>query len=192
MADQDSLPLSHASAAIPFMDLSYIALGANIGDRELQLRKALERLDAHPDISVERISAVYETAPVGYTDQPAFLNMAAALRSSLQPLDLLHAMLDIENGLGRVREIRWGPRSIDLDLLLAGDIEMTQDELTLPHPRMMERAFVLVPLRDVLSPDHPLYAKVAEAADKAASDGEEGIMLWNTINWRSALEHSEN
>ncbi|WP_274654946.1 2-amino-4-hydroxy-6-hydroxymethyldihydropteridine diphosphokinase [Paenibacillus humicola] len=170
--------------------LAYIALGSNIGDRVHLLQEALERLDGHPRIGVERVSGVYETDPVGFTDQPPFLNMAAELRTSLDPLELLHVMLDVENELGRTREIRWGPRTIDLDLLLADDIVMTQDELTLPHPRMMERAFVLVPLRDVLPAGHPFYEKVSEAADKAASVGEEGIMLWNTINWRTVSEHS--
>jgi len=187
MADKDSETQTEQKET-----RAYIALGSNIGDREQMLKDALELLDAHPAIAVERISGVYETAPVGYTDQPVFLNMAAALRTTLQPLPLLRSMLDIEKRLGRTRDIRWGPRTIDLDLLLMDGSEMALEELILPHPRMMERAFVLVPLRDVLPNGHPLYAGVSEEASKAVLDGGEGITLWKTINWRSASEHSGN
>ncbi|MDG0795340.1 2-amino-4-hydroxy-6-hydroxymethyldihydropteridine diphosphokinase [Cohnella ginsengisoli] len=131
------------------MKLAYVALGANLGDRERSLAEALRRLNETPGIRVERVSGVYETDPVGYTDQPNFLNMAAALLTSLPPLELLRALLALELEMGRVREFRWGPRVIDLDLLSYEDETFETDELTLPHPRMGERAFVLAPLRDV-------------------------------------------
>lgn len=171
---------------------AYIALGSNVGDREELLRDALDLLDSHPGIAVVRASAVYETAPVGYTDQPAFLNMAAAVRTSLAPLELLRAMLAMEQQLGRTRDIRWGPRTIDLDLLLYGDIAMDIEELTLPHPRMMERAFVLVPLGDVLREDHGLYQTTTAISQRALLDRGEGIALWNTNNWQGASAHSGN
>ncbi|GFN33817.1 2-amino-4-hydroxy-6-hydroxymethyldihydropteridine diphosphokinase [Paenibacillus xylaniclasticus] len=161
---------------------AYVALGSNLGDRELTLRAAVERLAACHEIIVDRVSDVYETDPVGYTDQPAFLNMAAAIRTSLGPEELLGTLLHIEQQLGRVRDIRWGPRTIDLDLLLYSGVTMDTDSLTLPHPRMMERAFVLVPLRDVLTKTHPLYAAVKESADTACRNGKEGITRWKTIN----------
>jgi len=171
---------------------AYLALGSNIGDREQLLCQALRLLDSDPGIQVMRISGIYETAPVGYTDQPAFLNMAAAVRTTLEPLILLRTMLSIENQLGRTREIRFGPRTIDLDLLLMEDIRMTGEELILPHPRMLERAFVMVPLNDVLDSRHPLKKQADRLASRALEDGGEGITLWNTINWHNASAHSES
>jgi 2-amino-4-hydroxy-6-hydroxymethyldihydropteridine diphosphokinase len=171
---------------------AYIALGSNVGDRNRLLREALLLIDSHSAINVIRVSGIYETDPVGYTEQPAFLNMTAALLTTLAPIELLHALLDIEKQLGRTRDIRWGPRTMDLDLLLMEDVQLDAEELTLPHPRMMERAFVLVPLRDVLSNGHPLQEKVNQIAVRALQDGGEGITLWNTIIWRGASAHSEN
>lgn len=171
---------------------AYIALGSNVGEREQLLEDALRCLEQHPNIEVARVSGIYETAPVGYTDQPAFLNMAAALMTTLEPIELLRAMLSIENQLGRTRDIRWGPRTMDLDLLLMDGIVMNEDELILPHPRMMERSFVLVPLRDVLLSEHPLQKQVEQAASRGLEDGGEDISLWNTINWRSVSAHSES
>jgi len=168
---------------------AYIALGSNLGDREALLLEALRLLHAHPAVAVARVSAIYETDPVGMTDQPAFLNMAAALRTTLEPLPLLRELLAVENRLGRVRDVRWGPRTIDLDLLLYGGRTLDSEELTLPHPRMMERAFVLVPLRDVLQPRSEQVEALARAA---LAEGKEGITLWNTINWHSASALFEN
>lgn len=170
----------------PGRTVAYIALGSNMGNRDRLLVQALNQLNDRPDIEVLRISGLYETDPVGYTDQPPFLNMAAALATSLAPVALLRAMLGIEAELGRKRDIRWGPRTIDLDLLLYDDVRMDNQELTLPHPRMLERAFVLVPLRDVIAPEHELFARVEREAQRALQDGGEGIALWNTINWHNA------
>lgn len=169
---------------------AYIALGSNMGDREANLMSAIEALDAEPGIRVTGVSGIYETDPVGYTDQPAFLNMAVAVRTELAPLELLRTQLRLESGLGRIRQVRWGPRTIDLDLLLYDNVRMDQEELTLPHPRMMERAFVLVPLHDVISSSHPLHEQVATTSAHALQAGKDGITLWKTINWRSASEPS--
>ncbi|MBB3114148.1 2-amino-4-hydroxy-6-hydroxymethyldihydropteridine diphosphokinase [Paenibacillus phyllosphaerae] len=171
---------------------AYIALGSNLGERDGYLTQALHLLDQRIGIAVLRVSGIYETDPVGYTDQPAFLNMAAAVRTTLTPIELLRTLLEVELALGRTREVHWGPRTIDLDLLLFDDVVMEEDELTLPHPRMLERAFVLVPLRDVLQSGHPLHALTSQAADRALQDGGEGIALWNTINWHSASAPSGN
>lgn len=171
---------------------AYIALGSNMGDREQLLLTAIGMIDEHPNIDVIKVSGMYETDPVGYTDQPPFLNMTLALRTTLSPLLLLRQLLDFEQKLGRVRQIRWGPRTIDLDLLLYDNVRMDQEELTLPHPRMMERAFVLVPLHDVLDQSHHLQAEVSAASKAALLDGKEGITLWKTINWRSASEPFES
>jgi len=163
--------------------IAYIALGSNIGNREELLREALRLLQEHPSVEVLKVSGLYETDPVGYTDQPAFLNMAACLQTTLDPLSLLRTMLNIEQQLGREREIRFGPRTIDLDLLLYEDAQIDEVELILPHPRMMERAFVLVPLSEVLQAGHPLGHQARQAASTALQDGGEGITLWTTINW---------
>ncbi|RCW41382.1 2-amino-4-hydroxy-6-hydroxymethyldihydropteridine diphosphokinase [Paenibacillus prosopidis] len=171
---------------------AYIALGSNMGEREQLLQEAIDLIDAHEHIEVARVSGIYETDPVGYTDQPAFLNMALAVRTELQPLLLLRQLLSFEQQLGRIRQIRWGPRTIDLDLLLYHNVRMDQEELTLPHPRMMERSFVLVPLNDVIEQSHPLQDQVRAASEAALQDGKEGITLWKTINWRSASEPFEN
>ncbi|NIK72156.1 MULTISPECIES: 2-amino-4-hydroxy-6-hydroxymethyldihydropteridine diphosphokinase [unclassified Paenibacillus] len=169
---------------------AYIALGSNLNDREGLLRQAVEHLRQQPGVQVLGISGIYETAPVGYTDQPAFLNMAMAVLTTLSPIELLHVLFKVEQLLGRVRDIRWGPRTIDLDLLLYGDVAMDGEELTLPHPRMMERAFVLVPLADVIDPSHPLQDLVSASAAAALQDGKEGITLWKITNWLSGSGHS--
>ena len=171
---------------------AYIALGSNMGNREDLLTQAMRLMDQNPDIAISKGSCIYETAPVGYLEQPAFLNMAAAVRTTLSPLSLLHTLLELEQRLGRVRHQRWGPRTIDLDLLLYNDVILDQEELTLPHPRMMERSFVLVPLREVLAPSHPLQRQVEENSDAALQVGKDGISLWKTINWRNALEPLES
>ncbi|WP_276357770.1 2-amino-4-hydroxy-6-hydroxymethyldihydropteridine diphosphokinase [Cohnella caldifontis] len=152
------------------MKEAYVALGTNLGDREVSLREALRRMDEVPGLQVRRISDVYETAPVGYTDQPAFLNMAAAVATELDPVELLHRLLEIEKDMGRVRKIRWGPRTIDLDMLMYEDVSMESEELKLPHPRMGERAFVLVPLKDVWPEerDFPWDHAISPEARKAA------------------------
>ncbi|MCR2807250.1 2-amino-4-hydroxy-6-hydroxymethyldihydropteridine diphosphokinase [Paenibacillus soyae] len=167
---------------------AYIALGSNMGDREELLVRAIRQIDDHPHIRVTRVSGMYETDPVGYTDQPSFLNMVIAVTTSLQPLELLREQLELERRLGRIRHERWGPRTIDLDLLLYDNVRMDHVELTLPHPRMMERAFVLVPLHDVLGDSNPLSGEVREAAQASVQGRKDGITLWKTINWRSASE----
>jgi len=154
---------------------AYIALGANLGDRESSLQEALRRLSADPTLHIREISPVYETAPVGYTDQPAFLNMTASVETELSPVALLRRLLEIEQAMGRVREFRNGPRNIDLDLLVVDDIEMNTPELVLPHPRMGQRAFVLVPLRDIW-PEEERFPWQREL--DAMSLAEEGITQW--------------
>jgi 2-amino-4-hydroxy-6-hydroxymethyldihydropteridine diphosphokinase len=125
--------------------LAYIGLGTNLGDRELNLRRALERLE---ELGSVRASSFRETDPVGVTDQPKFLNAAAELATDLPPRELLERLLEIERGLGRNRatERRWGPRVIDLDLLLFGEETIDEPGLTVPHPRLADRHFVLEPL----------------------------------------------
>lgn len=129
---------------------AYIALGSNLGDRRGFLDQALTALRARPGIEVIRVSSYHETAPVGGPPgQGPYLNAAAELRTTLEPKDLLHALLDVEQSLGRERHERFGPRTIDLDLLLYGDLICQEPDLIVPHPRMHERRFVLEPLAEI-------------------------------------------
>ncbi|MEW4372804.1 2-amino-4-hydroxy-6-hydroxymethyldihydropteridine diphosphokinase [Paenibacillus kandeliae] len=155
---------------------AYIALGANLGEREQTLHEAIQMLHQQSAIDVLRCSGIYETAPVGYIDQPAFYNMVIAVRTTLQPEQLLDVMLDIENTLGRVRDIRWGPRTVDLDLLWMNGIAMDTERLQLPHPRMYERAFVLVPLKEIVQPQHtPQLAQDVTSALHQIQDQQQDI-----------------
>ena len=131
------------------MKTAYIALGSNLGDRIAILKRALELLNDLQEASVAKVSPVYETVPVGGPDQGPFLNACASLKTELPPEELLLKMLHIEDELGRVRAERWGPRLIDLDLLIYEDETVNTALLELPHPRLAERGFVLVPLADI-------------------------------------------
>lgn len=131
------------------MTTAYVALGSNLGDRATLLRAALVTLQRGGDVQVVTESAVYETAPVGGPEQPDYLNMVVAVATALEPEALLERCLAIEAEHGRVRRERWGPRTLDLDLLAFGAEERRSERLTLPHPRMAERAFVLVPLAEI-------------------------------------------
>jgi 2-amino-4-hydroxy-6-hydroxymethyldihydropteridine diphosphokinase len=130
----------------------YLSLGSNLGDSADLLRSALEQLDCLPATRVTRASRLYETEPVGELNQPAFLNLAVEIETGLAPLELLNAAQEIERELGREKGPRWGPRLIDIDLILWGDTVMTHSALLLPHPRFRQRAFVLAPLSEI-APD---------------------------------------
>jgi 2-amino-4-hydroxy-6-hydroxymethyldihydropteridine diphosphokinase len=136
----------------------YLALGSNLGDRLVNLRGAVAALP--PVVTVQAESRVYETPPWGYTDQPAFLNMVLRGVTELQPLPLLAHLKQLERALGRGKTFRWGPRRIDIDILFYDDLVLETPRLSIPHPGLTERAFVLVPLAD-LAPDlrHPVLGK---------------------------------
>ena len=131
--------------------LAWVGLGSNLADPVAQVRAGLDALAALPSTGVLAQSRLYRTAPWGRTDQPAFVNAVARLSTALAPLDLLDALLGIERRHGRERssDLRWGPRTLDLDLLLYGDRRIVDARLTIPHPRLRERAFVLVPLAEL-------------------------------------------
>ena len=132
------------------MPVVYVGLGSNLGDREGTIRQALERLEADGRIEVLAVSSLRETDPVGYLDQPRFLNGAAALRTELPARALLERLQDVERELGRDRSgPRFGPRTIDLDLLLYGSETVDEPGLEIPHPRLAERRFVLEPLAEL-------------------------------------------
>ncbi|GEM04636.1 2-amino-4-hydroxy-6-hydroxymethyldihydropteridine pyrophosphokinase [Halolactibacillus miurensis] len=128
---------------------AYIALGSNIEPTVDYLTKARQLLNDSDEIDVVDTSRLYLTEPVGYTDQDAFLNQVVAVETTLSAHALLQAIQAIEQQLGRKREIRWGPRTIDLDILLYHNDHIVSEDLVIPHPRMAERAFVLVPLSDI-------------------------------------------
>jgi 2-amino-4-hydroxy-6-hydroxymethyldihydropteridine diphosphokinase len=129
---------------------AFVGLGANLGDREATIRGALELLDASPDVEVVAVSTLRETDPIGFLDQPRFLNGAAALDTSLGPRALLERLLAVERELGRTRDgPRFGPRTIDLDLLLYGPDVVDEPGLRVPHPRLPERRFALEPLAEL-------------------------------------------
>lgn len=137
---------------------AYIGIGGNVGDVFASMKSALNLLNDHPQISVNKISKIYKTPPWGIEDQDWFLNACASVETTLTAQELLKICLEVELALKRVREIRWGPRTIDLDVLVFGKEKIKQDNLQVPHPRMHERAFVLMPMADI-APDLVLNGK---------------------------------
>ena len=132
------------------MGRAYVGLGSNLGDRSATLSRAVDLLGTHPGIELLGVSSFRETDPVGYLDQPRFLNAAAAVETTLAARELLDVLLEIELELGRTREgPRYGPRIVDLDLLLLEDATVDEPGLTVPHPRLHERAFALAPLAEL-------------------------------------------
>ena len=128
---------------------AFVGIGSNLGDREDNLRRAVELLSVEDGVDVTAVSEIRETEPVGPVEQGAFLNGAVRIETDLGPRELLERLLAVEQRLGRVREERWGPRTIDLDLLLYGDEAVDEPGLTVPHPRLHERRFALEPLADL-------------------------------------------
>ena len=131
------------------MTVAYVGLGANIGPREVTLLRAVDLLAEADEVEVLAVSQLRETDPLGMVDQPRFLNGAARIDTSLSPRALLELLLRIEQSLGRVREERWGPRTVDLDLLVYGDLIVDEPGLRVPHPRLHERRFALEPLAEL-------------------------------------------
>lgn len=152
----------------------YLGLGSNLGDRAAMLGAARRRLD---DLgSVKAVSSIYETAPWGVADQPSFLNQCCRLETDLAPLPLLRTLKRIEHDLGRVRNTRWGPRVIDLDLLAYDDLVLRDEEISIPHPGIADRAFVLVPLAE-LAPDLVLPGLDASVKELLARLSDAGSLI---------------
>jgi len=126
----------------------YFGLGSNLGDRANLIQTAVNKLET-PDLRLIQLSSLYETEPIGFLDQPEFLNAVAEFESDLPPRELLNRALAVERDMGRVRTIKNGPRNIDIDLILAGDLEVNEPDLIVPHPRYKERDFVMRPLREL-------------------------------------------
>lgn len=131
------------------MSIVFIGLGSNTGDKIENIKKAIEELGKVPENKVVDVSTLYRTEPVGGVDQDWFVNAVAELETTLSPRELLNTLLDVERGLGRVRNVKWGPRTIDLDILLYDDLIMDEEGLSIPHPLLQERGFVLVPMAEI-------------------------------------------
>jgi 2-amino-4-hydroxy-6-hydroxymethyldihydropteridine diphosphokinase len=144
------------------MHKAFLSLGSNIGDKVDYLDKAVEILKNNKDIHNLKVSSYYATDPVGYTEQDMFVNIAVVLETTLAPEALLDVCQNIETDLDRVRVIRWGPRTIDVDIILYDTLEMDEERLTIPHPRMYERGFVLIPIQE-LSPELVINQKPIQA-----------------------------
>ena len=161
---------------------AFIGVGANLGDRWATIRRAQAALARVPGSAIVGASAVSETAPVGVREQPEFLNLVLGIETTLPPEELLAVLHKLERGAGRrrEREVRWGPRPLDLDLLLYEGESRASPELTLPHPRMWERAFVTVPLGELVARlawfDRPAWAEAR--ARLASPPGGEGVKRW--------------
>jgi len=142
---------------------AYVALGSNLGERKANMKRAVEMLGRRDGIEIVQVSPFIETKPVGGPPgQFRYLNSVAALDTTLQPRELLAACMEVESQLGRAREVRWGPRTIDMDILLYGDEVVSEPDLEIPHPRMHERIFVLMPLTEIApSVRHPRLGKTA-------------------------------
>lgn len=156
---------------------AYLGLGSNLGDRAANLWEATRRLGELRGCTVERCSRLYETAPVGPQEQPWFLNAVLRVQTSLSPHDLLRAAKQIEREIGRVPGERWGPRLIDIDVLLFGEKRIASAELTVPHPELWRRRFVLVPLADVV-PSGPLADEVRRRLEELGEQQE--LRPWPT------------
>lgn len=127
----------------------YLGLGSNIGDRKSYLLKSIEKLKNHPKIKIQKLSSIYETKPLGKTNQRNFLNMVVEGRTSLSPQELMAYTQSVENSLGRIRKEKWGPRRIDIDILLYNNSIIKEKNLIIPHPGLMERDFFLIPLQEI-------------------------------------------
>jgi 2-amino-4-hydroxy-6-hydroxymethyldihydropteridine diphosphokinase len=134
---------------VHLLSLAYLGLGRNLGERWRNLEQAVERLTDTPGIRVLRVSSIHETDPFGVKDQPHFLNGVAEIETELEPLSLLVAVKQIERDMGRVESYRWGPRLIDIDILLYDRIRWESGELTIPHPGLLQRSFVTEPLGEL-------------------------------------------
>lgn len=165
----------------------YLSIGTNMGERYENLQHAVALLKEKKEIELIRVSSVYETAAVGYTDQADFLNIAVHLKTDISSTEMLKICQAIEQELGRVREFRWGPRVIDLDILLYNQENIETESLIVPHPRMYERAFVLVPLVEITP--SPLDEQLQQAHDllQQMDCEKEGVIFWKLFNEPSTV-----
>lgn len=168
------------------MAVYYIGLGSNLSPRESYLNGAIEKLEEHPAINISGKSSIYETEPVGYTEQPRFLNMVIQIETLLKPTHLYAVCMGIEGEFARERNIRWGPRTLDLDILLYSEETIKTNRLIIPHPRMYERAFVLIPLLELNPPEEvwpsPEGKSISELVEELSDKDKQGVRKWKAEN----------
>ena len=155
------------------MNIAYLSVGSNMGDKELNILRAIGEIGKLPSTAIFSLSSFYETTPVGVSDQPDFCNAAVAIKTALKPAELLDKLLEIETKVfKRKRDLKWGPRSIDLDILLYNDELIDTQKLKIPHPEMINRKFVLIPLAEIASSVlHPIEKRsIKELLDLVVSD----------------------
>ncbi|MGP7819656.1 2-amino-4-hydroxy-6-hydroxymethyldihydropteridine diphosphokinase [Niallia sp. 01092] len=157
---------------------AYLSLGSNIGNRVEFLKEAVHMLHEHEKINLVNISSIYETDPVGFEDQDLFLNIVVQIHTILDPYSLLEACQFIENNLGRKRMVRWGPRTIDLDILLFNHENIESEKLIIPHPRIAERAFVVIPLLEIAPTIELPNAHTPLKESKKFLQDKEGVRIW--------------
>lgn len=158
----------------------YISLGSNIGDRAFYLQAAIKQLHTHECIVVAKKSSIYETEPIGYVEQEPFLNMVIELHTSLTPEQLLIETQKIETKYGRQRDEKWGPRTLDLDILLYGEEKIQTNDLIVPHPRMWERAFVVIPLMELNCTLHTETGNTIQDVYNKLHDKQK-VVLWKEV-----------
>ncbi|MBM7646438.1 2-amino-4-hydroxy-6-hydroxymethyldihydropteridine diphosphokinase [Scopulibacillus daqui] len=162
--------------------VAYIGLGSNMGDRDSYLFQALKKLNHHPNISIACCSSIYETEPYGPVEQREFLNLAAEVHTSLSPESLLKVCQAIECSLGRKRDVHWGPRTIDLDILLYNKENIEKENLKVPHPELSKRLFVLTPLKEINA--ELIVPHINESIENLYKKlkSEEGVRIWRPNN----------
>lgn len=163
------------------MNSVYLSIGTNIGNRLANLQQAVKLLMDTTAVQVQAVSSIYETAAVGFTDQADFLNIAVHVETTLNPYEMLDVCQAIENELGRVREFRWGPRVIDLDILLYNHENIEAENLIVPHERMFERAFVLIPLTEIAPLPTNSYLLRALKEKEMLDCKKEGVKKWKSV-----------
>jgi 2-amino-4-hydroxy-6-hydroxymethyldihydropteridine diphosphokinase len=167
---------------------AFIALGSNIGNRYDIITNAIKKLTGYSGINLVNYSSIYETEPIGYEDQDLFLNMVIEIQTALSPIDLLDLCLEIELEFGRKREIMWGPRTLDLDILTFNQENIESEKLTVPHPRMLERAFVIIPLLEIYQDKNcsDIYKLLAASLEELPN--KEGVRIWKRKNGEGVFE----
>jgi 2-amino-4-hydroxy-6-hydroxymethyldihydropteridine diphosphokinase len=159
---------------------AYLGFGSNLGEREAGINKALVELVRAGACKLIRVSSLYETDPVGIKEQPEFLNAVAEVETELQPLEFLQAIRNVERKIGREKTFKWGPRIIDIDILLYGDTCLTEESLEIPHPEMHKRAFVLTPLAEIAP--QAMHPKLGLTARQMSADvGDEGVRKYTPL-----------
>ncbi|QOY37489.1 2-amino-4-hydroxy-6-hydroxymethyldihydropteridine diphosphokinase [Anaerobacillus isosaccharinicus] len=170
----------------------FISLGSNMGNRLEFLKFGVKCLDENVNISIKRYSSIYETAPVGLLDQADFFNMVVEIETFLTPLELLKYTQEVQKKAGRKFNIRWGPRTLDLDILMYNQENIEMDVLTVPHPRMYERGFVIIPLREIAPSLY--FSSVKKTIQQVYQEllDKEGVRLWKNPFGEEELGHFEN